>query len=230
MTDPPQTQPLEALPELTRDQARRIDRIAIERHGMSGLVLMENAGRNCAERLRSRTDGPVAICCGKGNNAGDGFVIARHLANAGCDVTVLMSSPVGELSDDAAANHRLLALCDVATVSEVGQWATQLERAAWIVDAMLGTGASGPPRAPLDAAIEAVNHASKPVFAVDLPSGLDSDTGERPGACVAAALTATFVAPKVGFATKSAADVLGLVETIDIGVPRSIIADAIAGG
>ena len=215
------------IPSLTRAQARRVDEIAIGTHGMSGLVLMENAGRDCADILMEQTEGPVAICCGKGNNAGDGYVMARHLDNAGIETTVLMTAAPEDLSPDARANYDLLRHCDVTIVDSVAEWHEPVAAAAWLVDALLGTGADGVPRAPIDAVIALMNDSNTPILAVDCPSGLNVDTGERPGACVQASLTATFVAPKVGFASKTAAGCLGLIETVDIGVPRSIIAAAI---
>lgn len=232
-TDPPTDAATDAalgpgsIPSLTRAQARRVDEIAIGTHGMSGLVLMENAGRDCADILMEQTDGPVAICCGKGNNAGDGFVMARHLDNAGIEAAVLMTASPGDLSPDARANYDLLAHCDVAIVESVAEWHRPVAAAAWLVDALLGTGADGEPRSPLDAVIALMNGSNTPIMAVDVPSGLDADTGEQSASCVQASLTATFVAPKVGFASKTAAGCLGLVETVDIGVPRSIIDAAI---
>ena len=222
-------------PELTRDQVRRVDRLAIERYGMSGLVLMENAARGCVDLLLPRLSagGQVAVCCGRGNNGGDGFAIARHLANRGVRVVVCLpfafdtDSIDATFSGDAAVNLRLLEPCGVEIVDRIGDWPRLLGESDWVVDALLGTGAAGTPRAPLDAAIEQIAASERPVLAVDLPSGLDCDTGEANGAA-AASLTATFVSPKVGFATKSAADVLGTIEVVDIGVPRRVIAEAIA--
>ena len=218
----------DAIPELTRDQVRRVDRIAIDDLGMSGLVLMENAGRGCVELLMRQHPKSVVVCCGKGNNGGDGFVMARHLSLAGVPVKVLLATESGDdFAPDAAVNFGLLEACEVPVVRGVGRWPAELEAADWVVDSLLGTGATGPPRAPLDAGIEAITRAARPTLAVDIPSGLDCDTGEQPGVCVQAALTATFVAPKVGFATKSAAGVLGRVEVVGIGVPRVTITEAV---
>src|SRR5437773_793832 len=106
-----------SLRPLTRTEVREVDRRAVEEYGMSGLVLMENAGRGCVEVLLSLgCRGPVAIVCGKGNNAGDGFVIARHLDLAGVDVKVLLLSPAAEFRGDAAANHAILARCGLPII------------------------------------------------------------------------------------------------------------------
>src|SRR5215510_13168485 len=133
--------------QLTRDQCREIDRRAIEDYGISGLVLMENAGRGCVDVLeRLGIAGPVVILCGKGNNAGDGFVIARHLVVRGYDCRIVLLCPTDELRGDAAANHAILLHLDVKFVNSPAE--LNAIGADWVVDAMLGTGATGEPRAP----------------------------------------------------------------------------------
>ena len=124
---------------LNREQSRDIDRRAIEEYGFKGLVLMENAGRGCVDVLeRLGIEGAVVILCGKGNNAGDGFVIARHLAIRGYECRVVLISPETELSGDAAANYQIIAKLGLPmhrSLDEVRQFS-----ADWIVDALLGTG------------------------------------------------------------------------------------------
>ncbi|MFM8635332.1 MAG: NAD(P)H-hydrate epimerase [Planctomycetia bacterium] len=213
---------------LTRAEVREVDRRAIEEYGLPGIVLMENAGRNAAMLLHERAPAArLAIVCGKGNNAGDGFVIARHLANLGHDVRLLLACDPSEYRGDAAVNWRVvetmrLPATVLATASRE-EWERAMAGADWIVDALLGTGATGAPRAAIATAIEAVNAVADRdrvgVFAVDLPSGLDCDTGEAPGSCIRATLTATFVAPKVGFGRPGAAERLGEVRVLDIGAP-----------
>jgi len=213
---------------LTRAEVREVDRRAIEEFGLPGIVLMENAGRNAALLLHERAPAArVAIVCGKGNNAGDGFVIARHLANLGHDVRLLLACDPAEYRGDAAINWHVVEKMGIRAdrLVDASQqaWERALAGADWIVDALLGTGATGAPRGAIATAIEAVNavatrdHAV--VFAVDLPSGLDCDTGEAPGLCIRAALTGTFVALKVGFERPSAAEWLGEVRVLDIGAP-----------
>jgi NAD(P)H-hydrate epimerase len=219
---------------LTRDQARDIDRRALVDYGLAGVVLMENAGRGVATLLRTLgATGPVVICCGKGNNGGDGLVIARHLDNHGIPVRVVLFGPPDQLSADAAANYPAvvkggipLTLLTDATLA-ADKVRQQLTDAAWIVDALFGTGLTGPLRSPFDTVVNAINASGARVLAVDLPSGLDTDTGEPLGPTVRAHHTATFVAPKHGFANASAQPWLGQVHVIDIGVPR-ILVDAIA--
>ena len=137
------------LPPLTREQVRSIDRKAIEDYGMSGLVLMENAGRGCADKLcELGIRGNVVIVCGKGNNGGDGFVIARHLDARGFVVRVVLAAEPGELRGDAAANYAILKQADF-TIVAADRLREELTEADWIVDALLGTGATGDPRQPI---------------------------------------------------------------------------------
>ena len=211
---------------LTREQVRDVDRRAIGDFGLLGVVLMENAGRNAAELLRSfGIDGRVVICCGKGNNGGDGFVIARHLENAGVDVRVLSCVSGAELSGDAAVNFKVLELAGTPLVLPPMDWGKELAEADWIVDALLGTGTQGAIRDPYLAVIDAINQSGKKVFAVDLPSGMDCDTGKPLGCCVRATETATFVARKPGFDAAGASEWTGDVHVIDIGVPRTLLLD-----
>lgn len=214
---------------------REVDRRAINDYGLIGLVLMENAGRNAAALLlQLGINGSVAICCGKGNNAGDGFVIARHLENAGVDVTVLLATPSTSLAGDAAVNFHILQQAGTRIVEPPADslnslWSSELARADWIVDALLGTGTQGSVREPYLTAITLINASGRKVFAIDLPSGMDCDTGQPLGACIRAQHTATFVALKPGFQIPPAADFTGQVHVIDIGVPRRLL-DELASG
>jgi NAD(P)H-hydrate epimerase len=215
---------------LTREQVREVDRQAIEEFGVPGVVLMENAGRGCAELLRTLgIPGRVVICCGKGNNGGDGFVIARHLDNWQVPVRVLLFGRPEDLTGDALINYRIVRQAglpmDVHAGNPVDMPLVQRELAgaAWIVDALFGTGLSGPLRPPFDQIVQAINGGAARILAVDIPSGLDCDTGKPLGAVVRAHHTATFVALKKGFAHPDAREWLGQVHVIDIGVPRRIL-------
>ena len=214
---------------ITREQSRQVDRRAIDDYGMSGLVLMENAGRGCTDVLcQQKPAGPVVVCCGKGNNAGDGFVIARHLDLRAHAVRVLLWAEPAELTGDAGANFRILEKVGVpihvfGERHDPARVAEQLAGAAWIVDALLGTGARGEPRAPLDAVIEQLNAAGLPILAVDLPSGLDCDTGQPARHTIRATVTCTFLAKKVGFLAPGAAAYTGQVHVLDIGAPRRLV-------
>ena len=225
----PQTGRLMSERAMSRAEVRDVDRRAIEEFRLSGVVLMENAGRGCAELLVSLgITGPVIICAGKGNNGGDGFVIARHLENRGFQVQVLLFCDPVDLKGDALINYRVIE----AAGTSVNRLGTQPDREEldrlldgvdWIVDGLLGTGTQGSIREPYVTAIDAINRANAKVLAVDLPSGMDCDTGESLGCCVRADHTATFVAYKLGFDSEEARAYTGIVHVIDIGVPRSML-------
>jgi NAD(P)H-hydrate epimerase len=190
---------------------------------------MENAGRGCADLLcQQGIDGPVVICCGKGNNGGDGFVIARHLDLRGYDVRVLLFCDPADLSGDAAANYKTIeaAGLPIGCCPEIDyeSWLQeQFAGADWIIDALLGTGARGEPRPPLDLVLRQINaHAAKKL-AIDLPSGLDCDTGKCAASTFRADHTCTFVTAKAGFRATDARAFLGVVHVVDIGVPRKLL-------
>ncbi|TVS20421.1 MAG: NAD(P)H-hydrate epimerase [Planctomycetaceae bacterium] len=213
---------------LTREQVRQVDRIAIEEYEIPGMVLMENAGRGCVDLLQSLgIGGPVAICCGPGNNGGDGFVIARHLQLRGFESRILLVGIPDRLRGDAEANFRIVQHCDIP-VTLLSSWDRPtvdgiLQDADWIVDALLGTGASGEPRSPLDQLIPHLNQFPARRLAVDMPSGLDCDSGSPASNTFRADHTCTFVASKVGFDAAAAKAYLGDVHVLDIGAPRRII-------
>ncbi|HEY2827161.1 MAG TPA: NAD(P)H-hydrate epimerase, partial [Pirellulales bacterium] len=178
---------------LTREQVREVDRRAIAEFGMSGLVLMENAGRGATDVLCSQWAGHgggkdsqwtlrIVVVCGKGNNGGDGFVIARHLDLRGWTVRVLLLCDPQELSGDAAANFLIiqkagLEIQSFAAPLEMARFNEAISGAAYLVDAILGTGATGEPKSPYAEAIECMNSSGVRIMAVDLPSGLDCDSG-----------------------------------------------------
>ncbi|MHC4880643.1 MAG: NAD(P)H-hydrate epimerase, partial [Planctomycetota bacterium] len=143
---PPQT--------MSRDEVRDVDRRATEEFGLPGVVLMENAGGGCVDWLvELGICGRVVICAGRGNNGGDGFVIARHLENRGIDVVVLLFADPEALRGDAAINWRVLERAGtpvrvVKDAADDAEWQSQIDRADWIIDALLGTGTRGSLRAP----------------------------------------------------------------------------------
>jgi NAD(P)H-hydrate epimerase len=218
-----------------RQQSREVDERATRDYGMSGLVLMENAGRGLADKLCSLgIHGPLAICCGKGNNGGDGFVLARHLDLRGISVEVLLWADPQELTGDAATNFHILQKCDVpleifGPQHDAARLAIHLRDACWIVDALLGTGSRGEPRPPLDAVIDQLNASRTPIVAVDLPSGLDCDTGQPAQHTIRAQHTCTFVATKTGFLIAGADVYTGKVHVLDIGAPRKLMEEMMTG-
>ena len=209
---------------LSREQVRALDRRAVEEYGVPAVVLMENAGRGAAEvLLRLGVRGRVDVCCGRGNNGGDGFVIARHLDNRGAAVRVLFFGKPEALAGEAAVNFDIVRRSGLPLTVHAGAAAEQLAGADWVVDALLGTGVTGPARPPLDQVIAAINGSAARVLAVDVPSGLDCDTGLPLGHCVRALHTVTFVAQKKGFANPAAREWLGQVHVADIGAPRVLV-------
>jgi NAD(P)H-hydrate epimerase len=199
---------------------------------------MENAGRNTVELLDNRGDVlthvPVVIVCGKGNNAGDGFVIARHLENRGFDVEVLLAAPPFQGVDrggisDAAVMYRVIdaagtPIRDLSTATK-DEWIAAIQRRGMplLFDALLGTGLQGLVREPFDRVIAAINESKALVVAVDIPSGLDCDTGLPLGCAVKAGVTVTYVARKVGFDAPGAKEYTGDEIVADIGVPEQLL-------
>ena len=204
---------------LTREQSRAVDRDAIERLGVAGVVLMENAGRGCVDVMeRVGIAGSVVVFCGKGNNGGDGFVMARHLLVRGHTVTIVLLASPKELTGDARTNYAILSKIKGVRF-ETDTEALTTKKFDWYVDAMLGTGASGEPRSPYAEAIRWMNAQPGKKLAVDLPSGIDCDTGEPSAATVRAEHTCTFVGPKAGFSNPLVTPFLGKVHVLSIGVP-----------
>jgi NAD(P)H-hydrate epimerase len=219
---------------LTRQQVREVDRRALSDYDMPGIILMENAGRNAAQVIIENLDRPgrprVVVFCGGGNNGGDGYVIARHMANAGFPVQVVYVKPPTELHGDAAVQQRIAERMGIDMRPWDADFARAVvDRSGVLVDALLGTGFKGAVRAPLDEVIELFNDADHAMrVAVDLPSGLDCDTGQPAVCTVVADCTVTFVASKVGFDAPQARAFIGEVYVADIGVPRRLIAEIAA--
>jgi ADP-dependent NAD(P)H-hydrate dehydratase / NAD(P)H-hydrate epimerase len=209
-------------PVYTAPEMRALDTWAIEERGVPSLDLMERAGGEVARAITALSpDGPIRIVCGKGNNGGDGFVVARVLKTLGLPAEALLLFPADTLSGDAQTNlERLRAAAGDVREVDGDRLAAALERSSVVVDALLGTGFSGSPRAPLDTAIEAINAADARTVAVDVPSGVDASTGEVSGACVRADLTVTFHGPKLGLWINPGKEHAGRVEVVPIGIPE----------
>jgi hydroxyethylthiazole kinase-like uncharacterized protein yjeF len=217
---------------MTRDEVRAFDRWAIDTLGLPGIALMENAGRSCAELIKDKLkDVPkpkVCIFCGTGNNGGDGYVIARHLINSGFDVVVVLCGDKDKVKGDAKINLDVLEqigqsiehldLKDTDISARVEDFAAGADM---LVDALFGTGLSGQLNDEYKVLIESINARNCPILAVDIPSGLDCDTGKLLGAAIRAAYTITFVAVKKGFTSSDSAQYTGEVFVASIGVqPR----------
>ena len=219
------------IPIVTAEQMRKLDHRMITEAHVPSLVLMERAGTGVVSHLEARY-GPAAgkkvvILCGKGNNGGDGFVIARLLRRKKAHVHVLLLTPATELSRDAKAMYqrfqRMAGPSSITRPTDAHALQQRLASADILIDAILGTGLSTPVTGMYREAIEALNAAGRPTVAVDLPSGLHVDTGSVLGAAVRADLTVTFGLPKVGLYCGAGIDCAGLVRLVDIGIPTSFI-------
>ncbi len=213
-------------------QMREMDRQTIEDYGVPSVVLMENAALRVvevmAERYAPLKGQRIAVVCGKGNNGGDGFAVARHLANrCGAEVAVWLLADPATLKGDAKINYWLAQKFGLEINEAGGEippgFATVLARTDIIIDALLGTGVRGAVTGALAEAIGIINLSPAAVIAVDVPSGLDADTGATPGACVKAALTVTFALPKYGLVEFPGVDSVGELVVADIGMPRPVM-------
>lgn len=203
------------------------DRFAIDTLGIPGVVLMENAGRACARVLEERFShcfpGPVMVVAGKGNNGGDGYVIARILGDHGWQVTTLVLAEPQRISGDAAIMLEILRNCSGKVVfandDELLRQSFAELQPQLIVDALFGTGLESDVRGVPAAAIALMNAAAVALVAVDLPSGVDASTGRICGCAVRADLTVSFDHPKIGHASTPGALYVGELEVVEIGIP-----------
>jgi NAD(P)H-hydrate epimerase len=230
---------------LTRAEVRAIDRAAVEEFGLPAIVLMENAGRGAAECIvriarelsSSERARIVAVVCGGGNNGGDGYVVARHLANDSLAVEIFAVGSADQLTPEASVMRRVadrmgIPIHDVSSEAALALMLPRLARSHILVDALLGTGFEGlvrPATARLIEQLNALRRAAvdgneRRIVALDVPSGLDCDRGEPSNATVVADVTVTFVAHKTGFSSPRAAPYLGRIEVVSIGAPKSLIA------
>ena len=221
---------------VTAAEMQEMDRQTIETHGISGLELMENAGRGATrvllDQFRGMIKAGVAIVCGKGNNGGDGFVIARFLADQRIHAAVYLLAKTATVKGDAAANLRRLSALGIPVIEipdedSFSKIKSDLCRFDLLVDAILGTGLTADVKGFFKTVIEFINDLNRtgiPVFAVDIPSGLNSDTGQPCGTCIRAQGTATFALAKIGHYTYPGTDYTGKLEIIEIGIPDAVIA------
>jgi hydroxyethylthiazole kinase-like uncharacterized protein yjeF len=197
-------------------EMRAADAWAIEEQGIPSLDLMERAGIGLARvTAAAARPGPVRVVVGKGNNGGDGLVVARLLREDGHEVDVLAAADPAELRGDAQVNLERLPGPRAEPFAP-----ERLEGSGVVVDALLGTGFEGSPREPLASAIAAMGAQDAPVVACDVPSGVNASTGEVEGEAVRAAATATFHGPKIGLYVEPGKRHAGRVETVEIGIPR----------
>lgn len=230
--------PPEEGPELlvfTRAAAREVDRLAAEQYGIPSLLLMENAAIHLADvalhLLQDAEEPSAMVFCGPGSNGGDGLALARHLHNASVDVRVALAAPRTKYSGDAATNLGIVERMGLAIIEADGgpegveSVTARTGRPELVVDALVGTGLDREVRGSVAALIGTMNRLRQEgsvVLAVDLPSGLNADTGEPLGAAVQADVTVSFVGLKHGFTNLTAQNYLGEVIIADIGVPREL--------
>jgi ADP-dependent NAD(P)H-hydrate dehydratase / NAD(P)H-hydrate epimerase len=220
---------------LTAEEMREVDRLSTERAGIASLELMENAGRSVAEFIQQHypdiTRRHILVLCGKGNNGGDGFVVARHLKQMGANPEVILCASPQDIGGNAAENLKRWQLFpgDLRVVASESDWekaAVSLSAGEIIIDALLGTGTRGPVTGLLQRVIHDVNARKSPrsvVVAVDIPSGMIADTGEHPGEAITADYTVTFTAPKIGTLLRDAPACVGSLVVRDIGSPAELI-------
>ena len=226
MSDEPNKLSLAPLYLVTAQQMRELDRLTIE-SGTPGHVLMERAGAGATAALLKAfpqvRKKPVLVFAGKGNNGGDGFVIARLLKNEGVACEVILTAKKDEVKGDALRNLKAFArmrgrISEVTATEQLGAVRKKLSGCGLVVDALLGTGLSAPVRGLMAELIDLINASRVPVVAVDTPSGLDSDRGVPLGTAIRASLTVTFGYPKIGLLYASAKTAVGRLETVDIGI------------
>ena len=205
---------------LSVEQIREADRRCIDEIGIPGAVLMNNAGQAVFNEI---VDGPVGVVCGKGNNGGDGFVVARLALAAGLETRVVLIADPATLTSDSSLFMRAYTrlggkLCAVREPGEITSAMRSLDECAVIVDALLGTGVHGEVHGSLCHAMD--EWPDIPTIAVDVPSGMNADTGEICGCCVPAKTTVTFQFAKKGFENPEAQPYLGRLIVADIGIPE----------
>jgi NAD(P)H-hydrate epimerase len=222
---------------LNAAQMRDADRHTIEEIGIASLVLMENAGRQVVAAIEaafeSRLDGRVAVLCGRGNNGGDGFVVARTLIQRGIDTAVFVIGSVADIRGDARTNLDILGRLGltVVEVNDEQSWElhfSEIARCSLIVDAIFGTGLRSAVGGMLETVIADVNAAEIPIVSVDLPSGMSADTPHLVGDCIDASLTVTLAAPKLPLVLPPGEAYAGDVVIADIGIPHEVI-DSLEG-
>lgn len=214
---------------VTVKQMQQIDRLAIEKYGVASACLMENAGRSVSQEalkyLKGKKNPNICIFCGLGNNAGDGFVITRHLINADVRTKVFLIGKPEKLRNDALLNYKILKKCkySIKVIKRIDKTVKQdIRRSDLLIDAIFGTGLSRDILDPFRSVIEDLNASNKRIIAVDIPSGLDGTTGDVHGVCIRAFKTVTFAYAKKGFFKKHGPKVTGKIVVADIGIPRKI--------
>ncbi|MCL6582880.1 MAG: NAD(P)H-hydrate dehydratase [bacterium] len=217
---------------VTGQQMQALDRYTIEEIGLPGVVLMENAGRQVVAKMLEHFPNlcqcKVNVICGKGNNGGDGLVIARYLSALGVRVQIFLLAQLESLSAEAGINAAIvrnlgLAVSEILSAQDLASQREAIARADILVDAIFGTGLTPPVRGLAAEVIELLNAAGKPIVCVDLPSGLSADSSQIQGPHIIGYLTVTFALPKLAHLLPPACQAAGKLEIVDIGIPQKAI-------
>ena len=217
---------------LTAQEMQNLDRIAINDLGIPGTVLMENAGIQIIREIKEMIGDPagktITIFAGKGNNGGDGFVVARHLLNAGAEVKVLMFADIKDITGDAKINLNILQsmghnVHPVVNPNSLNIVKLSMLYTDLVIDAIFGTGFKGTVPDHVGKIIDIINVSGKPVIAVDIPSGLEADTGHVHGPCIKSACTVTFAQAKIGLVIKDGPEYCGHLKVVDISIPPHLV-------
>lgn len=203
---------------ISSDEARRFDKIAVEKFLIPSVLLMENAGKNTAKIILEKFyPSRVTIFCGGGNNGGDGFVIARHLFNSGVKVKVFILQKKSKYTGDALLNFNIIQKMKIP-IFDLSVDKSKIPKTDLIVDALLGTGTKDKIREPYKKIIKKINDSHLPVVSVDIPSGIDANTGKKLGEAIRANLTVTMVAIKKGLLINDGKEHSGKIIVTDIGI------------
>lgn len=212
------------------DEMSRLDQAAIRDYGIPALLLMENAGRAVADVISRLYSSPAKalIFVGKGNNGGDGLVIARHLANRSFQAQLVLLEDPAKFKPDPSVNFAIIRQMKLSAIPcweglDEEKLAEHCRAADLLVDAIFGVGIHSPLTGVFEQAVRVINESKKPVVSVDIPSGLDADTGAVHGVAVKAARTVTLALPKAGLFTGHGPEYAGKVECVDIGIPRELL-------
>src|SRR6478736_6779532 len=217
---------------LNTRQMRDADRRTIEEIGVPSIVLMENAGRQVVAAMESSFEGlasmRIAVLCGRGNNGGDGFVVARTLIERNLDTGVYLIGEAGEVKGDARANLDVLRNLgvDIVEIADAAAWelhGTDVLGSDVVVDALYGTGLNAPLSGLAETVVADLNASARPVVSIDLPSGLSAESPDVPGPAVHATVTVTLGAPKLPLVLPPAEAFAGSLVIADIGIPQAVI-------
>ncbi|MDP7004981.1 MAG: NAD(P)H-hydrate epimerase [Phycisphaerales bacterium] len=206
----------------SREGLRTVDNFATNKYGIPSIVLMENAARSAVNIITESIDrdlrSNIVIVCGPGNNGGDGYAIARHLVNNGCGVNIL------KLDEPKTSDSTTNAAISLKMGIQISKWSPELlGKPSLIIDSIFGTGLDRSLEGPYSGAIETINSCSTDCIAIDIPSGLDCDTGKPHGCSIEAAMTVSFVGMKQGFLNDIAKTYVGEVVIADIGCPNELL-------